>query len=271
LLNILLTTAFYSMAELQQRRRLRESRLRPWLTNSVISKLSTPPSPSRAAKVKQVAPTPNSVPASLPEEELTEALESLSCGVRRSWLPRRCPGCKISAVSSSEDGVESGQGRDIPVRLLVAEKQTGSTRIPLTKKLAEKVRGWLKVDRPVPLGCLGQGVALSGPGVVTTEGSLRSCLKKPIKYDSGLLRLRKVWRIKYGKGVIPEPRTIKSVRWTDELDPPLRLVTWQEEDSSDEEEWLGDQKAEMPEATVRGSEIIQGDIDTKQDQKCNVC
>ena len=103
------------MSGIAERKRLRETRARPWLVNSVAARVkkltrkTTPlDSPKRSVYARK-APSVKSAETRVFEEELRTTLDRLSLSASRSRIPTRVPGVplkgcmKVVRVSSDDE------------------------------------------------------------------------------------------------------------------------------------------------------------------------
>jgi hypothetical protein len=143
------------MACLSERKAKRETRVRPWLTNSALR----PRKPTHhdtpvVVAAEPVAPTALTVESLLFEEAVAEQLESLSIQAPSRiprWVSRRPgSGCMTARAQSSDDKTMATSGSCPPAQLPVGGERARTSRIPIPRKLVERLRNKVKACRTVP-------------------------------------------------------------------------------------------------------------------------
>ena len=213
------------MTDLSERKRLRETRARPWLVNSVISRVKKVTckaepldTPKGHAVAQKAPPLPaKSVDTLLFEEEVAKTLDSLSLAARPSriprWVAKRSPqGCNQVVATSSEDELKEGHDKPTRATLPGGGKQVGTTsRIPIPRRLVGRFRGKVTAGTKSFFGDWSWKRAgpLSRPGVETRETPcLKSCLRRRVPKTGNHLDNES------GYGVKSKPTVVKKVHFS---------------------------------------------------------
>jgi hypothetical protein len=177
------------MANLAERKRLRELRARPWLMNSVISRLEKQTCRSarldtpKVVVVEQMAPT-SSCDSGDFQESLAKTLDSLSLSAKASRIPRSMSGrskqqrCSPEVPSDSEDEISETSLEDVSVTLSVGGEQVATSRIPAPSKIGNGLPAAVVAGRK--LLCWGErrrGALTARSGVKSREATKAAGVK----------------------------------------------------------------------------------------------
>ena len=195
---------FNRKPDLSERSRLRQSRARPWLINSVISKAkkvvcktTTVEAPNSAVGARNTPP-PKSPETLVFEEALKKHLENLSRQARPSRIPRRVQksplkGCLKGVSKSSNEKSKMVPTCSPGAHLRGGEKQVKLSRLPLSRQLVERRRGKGATGTTTSPGLVtrrcGTFVSqLSDIGEVSESGSSLDLPSDDVKFTSKVVK-----------------------------------------------------------------------------------
>lgn len=212
---------FNRKPDLSDRARLRETRARPWLVNSVLSKVKkvtckphhvdTPSSDV----VEQKAPSTQSVETKIFEEAVAKTYDDLSRSAKRiSRIPRwvrksRPAGCLKHVAPLSDDetnGIPTSSSR---TTFLEGEGQVNTSRVPVPRRLVKRSRGKVETGTKFSLG----DWTLNSTNLISTLSVIEEVSESGSSLDVP------------GNEVKFKPKVVKKVHFSDVIDE--RVIPYQ--------------------------------------------